>query len=64
MTALFHTRATAISEPVRDRDYWGRLHIASDRNPPIFLLDRRVRRSVGTATCWRDKGSKGSAIYE
>ncbi len=34
----------------RDPDHWRQVHLAGDRNPPIFLPDRRVRRSVGTAT--------------
>ena len=48
----------------KDRAYWGALHIASDRNPPIFLPDRRIRRSIGTATSIREKGRKEAATYE
>ena len=48
----------------KDRAYWGALHIASDRNPPIFLPDRRVRRSVGTAISIRERGRKEQATYE
>jgi len=47
----------------KDKAYWGALHIAGDRNPPIFLPDRRVRRSVGTATSIRKSG-KAAAVYE
>ena len=25
-----------------ERERWGRIHIAGDRNPPIFLPDRRA----------------------
>jgi|GEM_PF-3191047 hypothetical protein len=47
----------------RDPDHWRQVHLAGDRNPPIFLPDRRVRRSVGTATCWRSKGGEAQC-YE
>lgn len=46
-----------------ERERWGRIHIAGDRNPPIFLPDRRIRRSVGTATSIRKSG-KEAAVYE
>ena len=48
----------------KDRAYWGALHIASDRARPIFLPDRRVRRSVGTATLFRERGRKEAVTYE
>lgn len=48
----------------KDRAYWGALHIASDRARPIFLPDRRVRRSVGTSTLFRERGRKEQVTYE
>lgn len=47
----------------KDAAYWNALHLRGDRNPPIFLPDRRVRRSVGTATVWRSKGREAQC-YE
>ena len=44
--------------------YWGSVHLAGDRRQPIVLGDRRVRRSVGTASSVREFGKKGSAVYE
>lgn len=44
--------------------YWRQVHLAGDRNPPIFLPDRRVRRSVGTATLFRERGRKEAVTYE
>jgi len=44
--------------------HWRKVHLAGDRNPPIFLPDRRVRRSIGTATTIRERGRKEQVTYE
>ncbi|WP_164975621.1 hypothetical protein [Sphingobium fluviale] len=44
--------------------YWRNVHLKGDRSPPINLPDRRVRRSVGTATMVRSYGKDAGAIYE
>ena len=48
----------------KDRAYWGALHIASDRNPPIELGDRRKRQPTGTSISFWQRGRKESAVYE
>ena len=48
----------------RGPDHWRQVHLAGDRNPPIFLPDRRVRRGIGTATRVFERGRKEQVIYE
>lgn len=60
-----HTRAPSLSaQPEKGAAYWGQLHIRGDRSKPIWLPDRRVRRSVGTATSFRQFGRKEQVTYE
>ena len=48
----------------RDRAYWGALHVRSDKAQPIVLPDRRVRRSIGTATTVRRIGKGDAHVWE
>lgn len=48
----------------RDRAYWNALHVRSDKSAPIVLPDRRVRRSIGTATTVRAFGKGGGYVWE
>lgn len=57
------SRQTA-SQRTEQSAYWGAIHMAGDRARPIFLPDRRVRRSVGTATLFRERGRKEAVTYE
>ncbi|WP_164975652.1 hypothetical protein [Sphingobium fluviale] len=44
--------------------YWRNVHLKGDKSPPINLPDRRVRRSIGTATMLRRSGKDAGVIYE
>jgi hypothetical protein len=44
--------------------HWRAVHMAGDKSPPIYLTDRRVRRSVGTATRVVERGRKDVVTYE
>ena len=48
----------------KDRQYWGRVHVQGDRNPPIMLSDRRKRQPAGTSIGFWQRGRKESAVYE
>lgn len=48
----------------RDRAYWNALHVRSDKSQPIALPDRRVRRSIGTATTVRRIGKGDAHVWE
>lgn len=47
-----------------ERERWGRIHLQGDRNPPIFLSDRRKRQPSGTSISFWQRGRKESAVYE
>ena len=44
--------------------HWREVHLRGDKNPPIYLSDRRVRRSIGTATRFFERGRKEDVTYE
>lgn len=44
--------------------HWRAVHMAGDKSPPIYLPDRRVRRSIGTATRFFERGRKEDVVYE
>lgn len=44
--------------------YWRNVHLKGDKARPINLPDRRVRRSIGTATMLRRSGKDAEVIYE
>lgn len=58
------TRPHSPERRAKDAAYWGAPHLRGDRNPPIDLPDRRVRRSIGTATRIMERGRKEQVVYE
>lgn len=44
--------------------YWRNVHLKGDKARPINLPDRRVRRSIGTATMCRRSGKNEGLTYE
>jgi hypothetical protein len=59
------TYIAQLARPQRESEqHWRRVHLAGDKSPPIDLPDRRVRRSIGTATMCRRSGKDAGVIYE